>query len=63
MKITVTTVYENVDESWLVYFIGRLQNESVPVDFIELGAGYAVQFSSKDPTSHVEATTRYKVDR
>lgn len=65
MKMRIETVYENVDQEWLDWYLKRLANEQVlpgsNVIVEELKeCGHAV-FSSKDPSSDCVATTTYEV--
>lgn len=64
MKVIVTSVYENVDQEWLEWWLLRIgtlrENERV---VRELREGKVSAFSSKDPSSAVVATTTYEVVR
>lgn len=67
MKVVITTTYENVDQAWLGWWVGRLESSegilgSVKVASTLLREGRA-EWSSKDPTSEVIATTKYEVIR
>lgn len=65
MKFVITTTYENVDDEWLDWYLKRLKAAEVTpgstgcADTVRED-GYA-EFSSKDPTSAVIATTSYEV--
>ena len=65
MKVTIETIYENVDQGWLDWYLKRLGNEQVlpgSTNIIkELKENGYASFSSKDPSSNVIATTKYKV--
>lgn len=65
MTMRIETVYENVDQKWLDWYLKRLGNEEVfpgsTVIVEELKeCGHAV-FSSKDPTGPCIATTTYEI--
>lgn len=65
MKIVVTTIYENVDQKWLDWYLGRLASaDEMPssTKLVENLKKYRVaSFSSKDPESDIVGTTRYYI--
>lgn len=63
MRIVLKTVYENVNEDWLAWYIKNLKQGGVPISFDEFKKGEVCSFSSKDPTGPVVATTSYQVER
>lgn len=65
MRVIVESVYENVDQAWVDWWLKHLDNEEVmpgsTVIVEELkDCGHAV-FASKDPTSNVIAKTSYTI--
>lgn len=66
MTVKIISTYENVDQKWLNWWLKRLANEEVMPGSTTIveelrECGYAV-FASKDPSSHVLATTEYYID-
>lgn len=67
MRLEIKSVYENIDQDWLNWWVDRMKKEApmpgvdVIVDEL-IETGDAV-FASKDPTSPSIATTYYKLDR
>lgn len=55
--ITVTTTYENVDESTLEYFMEQSPVIKSRLDQDKFVRGIEVEMSSKDPTGNCKATT------
>lgn len=67
MKVVITSVYENVNQEWLDWYISLLKDtprlpgcRSIAQ---ELKESDKAMFKSKDPSSEVEATTYYEVVR
>lgn len=67
MRVEIKSVYENVDEAWLEWWLKRLEHNEVMhgsrVIVQELKDCGDATFSSKDPTSPVVATTYYKIEK
>ena len=61
MKIVVTSTYENVDESWLQWYLARLRRQGYGIHAENLEANSYSEFESQDPTSLVVARTSYKL--
>lgn len=63
MKLTLVTVYENLNEEWLVWYLNRLKSSKIP-DLIEtaknLEKGEPYSFTTLD--GKVIATTRYELE-
>lgn len=67
MKLIITTVYDNIDDDWMSWYIGRMANDP---DIVAAGVlrslterGQA-QFVSSNPDNPDEvATTTYRVVR
>lgn len=67
MYVKVVSIYNNVDDEWLEWWLKRMENEQVMPGCKKIikelrGKGYA-RFSSKDPTSKVEAVTTYIINK
>lgn len=65
MRLEIKTVFENVDQEWLDWYLARLENEEVlPGSTLivkQLKEIHHAAFSSKDPSSDVVATTSYLI--
>lgn len=62
MKLIIETVYENITEEWFEWWLSRFPKDDESALALRDGDTY-VQYSSKDPTSNVFATTTYRIER
>jgi len=64
MKIELTTVYENVDDDFLKYYIEQIM-PVVPINYYAFKQGVLCIFKSRDPDtkSKVTVTTTYKLTK
>lgn len=67
MRLRIETVYENVDQQWLDWYLNRLANAQVMPGSTMISeelkeCGHAV-FSTKDPNSYCVATTTYEISK
>lgn len=67
MKFIIETVYHNVDQQWLDWYLKRLGDEEVlsgSTSIVEAVRKYgSASFTSKDPSSDVVGVTTYKMIR
>lgn len=66
MRVTVETIYENVDQEWLDWWLRRLAKANhMPGSTAiveELKESGCACFASKDPTSDCTAKTTYRIE-
>jgi hypothetical protein len=68
MRLAITTVYENIDQEWLEWYMARIRRED---NFVYQGERIFQQLKdtdqaivhSNDPNGNAKATTTYRVYR
>lgn len=61
MKLKITTVYDDVDHHWLLWWIKTCGPNYMITDIKDRPI-FPVELTSKDPTSAVRATTRIELE-
>lgn len=66
MILKITTIYSNVDQEWLDWYLDRLklsEDENLINIGIELSEGNDCGFTTRDPTSKVVGRTEYQLTK
>lgn len=63
MKIIVKSVYEDVDQKFLDWYLDQIKKAGVPIDYEAARRGETTGFRSKDPISGASATTSYRIEQ
>ena len=67
MKLIIKTVYDNIDNQWLQWYLDRLENSNVLPGSMSISKKLArdgnAEYLSKDPTSNTTAITTYEIEK